>query len=215
MKVSTTTTFLFVAILAGFAANARADYQNSYTFYLTSVVHGSGSNALGEKDAKDYDSSWITTFDDFGNVTNTNPYSVVVSMVNGGAQFSFYGSNKVKDWFITGFEDYFASGTLAGGSLTGDPPTKVLSFTGLATWDSFANAIENGSIEIFGHAQNVKNSTMTSINLAKFTYVPQFDTTPSSNGGDGPSGTPEPATMLIMGLGLVGAGYAARRRLGK
>jgi hypothetical protein len=30
-----------------------------------------------------------------------------------------------------------------------------------------------------------------------------------------PDSTPEPATMLILGLGVIGAGFAARRRVSK
>ena len=95
------------------------------------------------------------------------------------------------------------------------PTTAELTFADGITWDMFAESIA-GFLEISAHIQSIFTDWKDgeSINEAVFKYDDGTGSFLSLPGEDDAS-TPEPATLVLMGLGLAGVGAAARRRMKK
>lgn len=86
-----------------------------------------------------------------------------------------------------------ASLQMNGSAYTGDP----------ATGTSFTRGIFSTQTVLNGTIPSVVSALSSGSTLSGITYSASFAATPS---------VPEPASMLLMGLGLVGAGVAARRK---
>lgn len=87
-----------------------------------------------------------------------------------------------------------------------------LYFNGDNDWGDFKEILFNGSFEVAAHLQSLNSSVagVGSINLATFSWDGNKETyNPSVE--ENLAGTPEPATMLILGLGALGAGVCGRR----
>jgi len=136
---------------------------------------------------------------------------------------------KFKDFVLTGFAGVFTTDNKGNIILSGwdnggwTPTTATLQFATGMTWDSFYEGVDSGNITgtVQAHIQSI-GSDGKSINGGMFTFAPEGDFSggpedPCDTPGvcDDPSAVPEPGSILLLGTGVIGLGFAARRKLCK
>ena len=205
------------ALLLGVAANAKADLAtpatpDSLTFVLSSwkdnsTVQGiNKSLSAGSEGVLSVENAFQFTFSKGeGNfATLTFDYSDLVyansweSLVGGADTLKF------KNFSLYGFESIFASSQWNPAMSDFSPTSNNFTFANDNTWESFVAFVLGEDFDgyIKAHIQSI-GSGGASINAGEFTLKGTVE--PFSH-------APEPATLLILGLGAVGAGLAARRR---
>ena len=219
-------TFVAVALLFGFTTNAKADYQ-SYSFVITGSVQTDWSK-VNSTNAADW-CQIVVSYNEGLNAAdfafNVNAEYAKTAFVGGGLKLTANGNVglylDIKDTVANVFSSNFSGSAFGGNSIItpNSPITASLTFKTGYSWEDFEALIVNGDISIIGHIQSLNSNVagVQSINGAKFT----LDTRSSENTGSTSveetptNATPEPATLLILGLGFAGAGFVARSRMSK
>jgi len=214
--------YLVTVLLFGFSANVKAEWvfpedwepESSYTFWGSAVKNQNGNNSAP------------------GNLTDEmlKSFRFVVESLGGQlVQFSFYVDDpqllagkdgiKFKDFAFdpSSLSSLFTSTNfnwdptwVNWNSATGEaiPMKGQLTLVADKSWSDLAQLIEEDAFSFKLHVQSINGDGFTSLNLLHFDKTPRF----RGFENDDPSSTPEPATLLILGLGVVGAGIAARRQ---
>ena len=206
---------MVAALVVAFCASvANAGYVNdefvaedSYSFFMYGTDKKSGGSNLGDFNETIQnvllEGFKITVFDQSG-----GSVGFMFEVLN---DFLSTGKDGIKiqpgSWKLTGdgVNDYFSSLVLSTGNQEWDPITKTLVLKTDKTWEMFAeNIIEKGLLGIEAHLQSINLSEWggkdgASINVAKFEW--RMEEKEGETGGEGAT-TPEPATMLLFGLGV-------------
>ena len=213
MKKVLLTTVAF-ALLFGFVTNAKADFVFNLSGWKDNNAVGKIEDMIGMsvKDAFQF------TFSQNGNgaklTFDLSPYvyqNHLEDIVGGGDKGLKFKDFFFKDDLDSIFSFKNLSWSNGGWTSTSNTSTSVLlDFANGYTWEDFEKLVNsedfNGYIE--AHLQSIGKGGQ-SINEGKFTVTREPDQ--GASGGT----TPEPATLLIIGLGTIGAGFAARRRMSK
>ena len=202
-------TIVAVALLFGFVTSAKADFVFNLSGWKDNNAVNQIENMI-EMSVKDAFQFTFSQSDNGAKLTfDFSPYVYQNGLVDkvGG----------IKDGLK--FKDFDLGGALQGifnlRSLSWDnggwASTSVsLDFINGYTWKDFEKLVnsEDFSGYIAAHLQSIGEGGK-SINQGKFTVT----RVPDQDGFGNTS--PEPATLLVIGLGTIGAGFAARRRMSK
>jgi len=202
IKIKATVACLFfVCFFVAAAQVSRADYSvipgDSYVFSLTSAKN---------EDWKQYWDGFQFTFE---RIQENDGGAVIGSRLTFDLTQFGYGEGldagkdtvKFKSFSAPWLNELFTASSLNGAwSNKGWTPTYVdLIFKTDVNWDDFAYLAETSVLEM--HIQSIGVSNF-SINQAVFTHLP----------GGNTAATPEPAALLIFGVGAIGMGTIALRR---
>ncbi len=219
MKKFTTITFLFVSMLfvasmakgdvvtfnfvaAESGTQSRFDAGNNLLDYLYAEVNFTETQAIFDiKVDKDYNPGAKAPKFDYLYIWGTDGLFADLNPKNTPSEFK--GVESVADFYFSGGKERMTDG--------GD--YSFFNFT-----LNFAEGF--GEADFFSYLNSEDCDFMMGLHLMSLTegesvkvysvYLTPGDVTPS-----GGSATPEPATMLVMGLGLLGAGFYARRRMNR
>lgn len=209
--------FYIVAVFSLLTATAKADVMNSTPNSVDFILTGWKDNnkVQGIKDS-------------FGNLAIEDAFQFTFAKSDSGASLIFdFGKAvydqglqnlvggikdtlKFKEFKLEGFTDMFVTPYPTNWDNGGWAKTSIdLTFANGNDWDSFINYIQGDEFTgyISAHIQSI-GAAGASINEGKFTLDGRIK-------GESTTTTPEPATLLILGLGLVGSGFVARRRVSK
>lgn len=216
---------IVAAAMFGFSINqASADaVKNEYLFSLTSSVEN--GNHVNNDAGPHPDWDGIATIK-IMNISDEfqNAVKFVFDMDTDYSKNGLNGS-KIKDWLLVGATEFFGSNEATKDKPSelvynlGDfDPAKIepksdpissisttLKFDNGKTWEDFAKFITSEAGEAFFMTVHIQElgENGDSFNSAKFTLDSKWG---------GRSTTPEPATMLILGLGLAGLPVVRRFR---
>lgn len=209
-------------MLLGFVASVKADFygytpvEGDYIFQVTGRLNYE-NNGMGSRTPLDFNPDLPIYI-----AVNTND-------AGNGALFTMFTTDfdlkgmyvqSNHPWEIFGYEDgAFASKTIFSGQKH-EPIGKTYEklFVEGYTWPEFANSLMAGEVTMWAHTSDGWPDGVSgggpSIQMAIFDYLGRHggDTDLFGDDPTPPNPTPEPATMLVMGLGVLGAGFAARRR---
>ena len=187
-------TCLSLFVMASVAqAELLSKYDDSYRFVLTSSKDPKASDywggfeilvSKGENNTVDFTFDFVDGYESFGGGKNGQ-----AKILNGS-------------WKIWGNElgDYLLTSSFQTGNQEWTPIFKNAGLVDGITWDAFAAYITDSGSNFYmqAHIQAVTGGDVNSINAGNFTWVLEPPGPPAA--------TPEPASMLIFGIGLAGIG---------